>query len=151
MMFPQSSHGDVSEDGHLAGLLVDFGYGDVRAEGDRRSSVAPRSALLRARDRLRPGASKHDKLRPRCLRPTRICRSCCRRTRPPAEGDVIGFEEHLAEPAHLRFDFLEREIERGSADSRRAAAERADAVLDDAGIAVEVRRHSRWVRRVRPP
>jgi hypothetical protein len=41
-------------------------------------------------------------------------------------GDLLGF----------LFQFLHRDVDRGSADGCRAAAKRADAVLDNAGVAV---------------
>ena len=67
----------------------------------------------------------------------RICRCAASMQAPPVEGDVVGFQQHGAEFLHLGLEVLEGVIERRAADGRAAAAEGADAVLHDGGVAVD--------------
>ncbi len=53
------------------------------------------------------------------------------------KGDVVRLQQHHAELLDLLFQFLQREVERRTADRRAAAAEGADAVLHDRGVAVQ--------------
>ena len=127
---------DIAPDGDFARLLINIRNGDVRTEGIREVRRFPKACCDQA------GIGSGRQFQGSIGGPSNIADGnglarFVAHTRATSESHVVGIEQHFAEAAHLCLEFLERKIECRAANSSSAAAECANAVLNDRSIAVE--------------
>src|SRR5262249_29943295 len=130
--------GDVTKNLHVAGLFVHFDYADVRSVGEgevlRLEEVCRDQPRLEIRrDVVRDvGAERHF-----LNRDASVVRRADESTLLEGQTGLAGSEQVRGERPRLGDHFLRGAGQRGPAHGDPAAAEGADAVLHDRGVAVD--------------
>ena len=122
----------------LASLAIDFEHRDVAAERIGVVGRLEERFVAEARLEILGQRHRHVGKRGDVGERLRRCRRAFHRDGAVLEDEIVGIrlEQLRGELRHLRLDLAAREVQRRAADGLRSAAERADALFDDRGVAV---------------